>query len=214
MKCEKKKQSTNLGGAVARTILATSCSLCVVVSGCAGRNLGDIPAANAPLEERVEAYERLRFSSLESVTYRPQGAINLGTPPPDEYVLELANGARIKNPTRLLKFVFPDSKTAREAKLYQGIARKERISYGAAGASVGLGLGFVALGLPIGERESSKGLIITGVVLSVAAIIPLLIGRHFGKKSNVHSYEAFRTYDRDLRRRLRIRSNPDAYRYE
>lgn len=190
-------------------ITALVLSLALGPSGCAKLQ---VPPANAPIEDRVQAYSELRPVSLESTTYVPTGFITIGRQKPDKYVLELANGRRIRNARHLTPLVHKDSHTAREAKKASEMYRKYQFSV--AGGCLGFlgGAGLFVAGLGLGDRPKSSPLMGAGFGIGLVSLLASSIAAlYFRGRSVEHSYDAYRTYDRDLKRKLRIRGNPNTY---
>lgn len=200
-----------------RPLLTALLSLTLSAGGCAKLQ---VPASDAPMQERVNAYEELRPETLETVrrgyvNYPLLASHTLKNQEPDQYILELANGRRIYNAGKLAPLVLEHSHTAKEANEAKRQNKNRWISIGSATAGALAGAGLVAAGLPLGDRPHRKALTISGAVLSIASYISgYFVARHFRRRANRHSYDAYRTYNRDLQQRLRIRSNPNAYEYE
>lgn len=184
-------------------------SLAMGPSGCAKLQ---VPPANAPIEDRVQAYSELRPVSLKSTTYVQAGAITIGRQEPDKYVLKLANGRRIRRATQLIPLVYKDSQTAKEAQEAGKMHRKYQ--YSVAGGALGFlgGAGLLAAGLGLGVRQENRAMVGAGIGVSLVSLLAAGIAAiYFRKRTVEHSYSAYRTYDRDLKRRLRIRNNPNAF---
>jgi len=114
------------------------------------------PRADAPLEERVKAYQVLKpISSHELVLITTQGGMVTGTSSTPSY-LQLNGGARVYHVEDLLPVLPPDSAAARAAEVSQSATTKLRTAQG-----IGVGLGGVAL-------------VVTAVVLASGPAIPNL----------------------------------------
>lgn len=189
--------------------IALLLSLAMGPSGCAKL---EVPPANAPIEDRVQAYSELRPISLKSTTYVQTGAITIGPQKPDKYVLELANGRRIRRAKQLIPLVYKDSNTAKEAQKAGAMHRKYQYSVGAGAIGVLGGVGLFLAGLDLGDRQENRSMMGAGIGLSLVSFLASGIAAIYFRRRRVeHSYDAYRTYDRDLKRRLELRSNPNAF---
>lgn len=196
---------------ILRCLNALLCIIAMSTSGCARLQL---PPDDAPIEERIEAYEQFRPVSLESITYRELNRIQLVKRKPDEYELELANGRLIRSPTKLVNLVYSDSNTALQAEYFRKERLKGRLYYSAV-PLLAVGGGAMILAGSTGYTTTGrKALIVAGIVTTLSCFAPLILGRGHMLKARDRIYNAFQSYDDDLKRRLKIRDNPAAYGYE
>jgi hypothetical protein len=183
-----------------RTVWESSVSGLVMASflvGCGGHLTLQAPAANAPEEERVRAYARLRpvdrSVSRESVVSPDQGKRNRTSHRTNFIVL--GNGQKVEHVEDLLPVVPADSDMANDARASVSLDRLGTIAIVVGIAAAGA-TGVLFL---VSEDEYPGPLTFGG-----AAASGLVIGIGFGARvqSGHRASRAFTAYDFALRRHL------------
>lgn len=184
------------------------------ISGCVpARQEIRLPPPSAPFQARKEAYQDLKAVVIHRTVYATRSSFRVVNR------LRLNNGMIIYNPLDLVDIVGSNTRTAEYAAKYAALRRKQRTmfwsSFGVALAGTALTIAAIAPpgdARPYGSVVESP-LFWTGVgITAVASLTMGLATPIFGLPAAQYQRRAFRTYNRDLRRRLRLRKVP-RYRY-
>ncbi|MGC4093363.1 MAG: hypothetical protein QM756_36815 [Polyangiaceae bacterium] len=181
--------------------------LALSAAGCHEHVGLNAPAAQAPFDERVDAYKGLRPLSLHEthITYL-QGGVPVGASRQTDY-LQIANGRRVYYPEDILPVVDSASPSALAAQESESARSTGNTLMAVAGGGYVLGLG-VMLYPVLQTREPGEGInttpLILGAGIAIASSIVYLVGRSFHSSANDEAATAFETYDDGLRKRLRL----------
>lgn len=174
-------------------LLACSLAACLfVATGCAQRVKIVVPASDAPIAERVTAYNAYRPKESLTVTFRgdTSESIKLGN---DEYV---------SFPADLLPAVEPASKTAAHIDRHLDYELASNVVAGGTFATtVGWVTSIFAYGFTDGATYT-KPLPLTLLLVSLGGII--VNGFVLGPEAAKERVAAFESYDTDLLGRLRL----------
>ncbi|MEQ8276867.1 MAG: hypothetical protein RMA76_26255 [Deltaproteobacteria bacterium] len=196
---------------------ARAAAVLLVATACASppRIKLSVPAPDAPVAERLAAYEKLSAqratpSLLKTLPAQPfgRGQREIELPPH----LLLQDGREIRAPDDLLPVVWWDSATAVSAR--RSIEARDRADMGWAIAACGpvLGLATAVSGLAFEPDSTGRStLLVTGLAITVLMMATGgILG--FGNQASASrsASEAFRSYDDDLLGRLALCRDGDA----
>ncbi len=191
-----------------RTVRVSACVALLVsgaLAGCAAPHVAlSAPAPDAPLQERVSAYERL---SPVHATHDP---FSRSFRPISHESIRLSGGEEVHYAEDLLPVVPERSRTANSARKSAEL-RRSGAWIGNAGLVVGLAGAALTFGaiLPFagGDREAppvARTLGGVGVLAMVGGIVTMLVGKGKVNKADDEQMWASATYDADLRARLNL----------
>ncbi|MEQ9497863.1 MAG: hypothetical protein RIT81_13415 [Deltaproteobacteria bacterium] len=196
---------------------ARAAAVLLVASACASppRIKLEAPASDAPVVERIAAYEKLSARRVtppmsKKISREPfeRGHEEIKLPPH----LLLQDGREIRAPDDLLPVVWWDSATAASAR--RSIEARDRADAGWAVAACGpvVGLATALSGLSFEPDSTGRStLLVTGLAVTVIAMATGgILG--FGNQASASrsASEAFRSYDDDLLERLALCRDGDA----
>jgi len=178
---------------------------CMALGGCANFPHVEVsaPNADAPLEERLEAYQRLSTTSTSA-------PMVVRVDPSHPAQITLSDGTQVYWSEDLLPVVSEDSPTAKAAQKANRIrttAKTIGIISSIATLVGGAMLFGPVLASVISDREPSKGatgVALTGGFLSAGGIGVSITGQVKANTAARENAWAFGTYNLDLRRRLGI----------
>ena len=168
--------------------------------GCASHVLLEAPPANAPGEQRVEAYDDLRPMEHQITVTTTKNSSFIS-----DSVLQLNNGVKVRLPEDLLPLVPANSPAAESMRTaYRERKANQWLAFSAyAGTITGLILAGVGFGTDNNAlKYGGAGMVIGGVVC-----FPLT--NYFGSQYLDSTARAYKQYDEGLRRRLNVCNDAD-----
>lgn len=170
------------------------------------------PPSDAPLDERVKAFERLEAIGEEY--HQLGGSVRPGRDPnASPTALVLSDGTRIHDPRDLSPVVRTDSQTARAIDRYDTVYKRWRPLVIVGSVMVPVGVMAASVGAATwdwDEVKFGKPLAVTGLALFAVGLTTSIIAWTQGYKLRQARKSAMQTYDRDLLIRLDLERVPGA----
>lgn len=175
-----------------------------LLSGCKAHHVRlEAPAPSAPLDARLEAYQRLRPMAMAETRVTNYGVL-FGRRQRFIDYLELADGTRVGMPEDILPVVAADSEAAHSVR--ESLERRERWRALRIATPIvaAIGVGLAIAGFRVEDSALRKGFLIGGGV-TLGLALSLQIGQRYVRQAEENwENEAYLAYDRGLRARLNV----------
>jgi hypothetical protein len=193
-----------------RSVLASCVVACLGTVACASHVDLRAPAASAPLDTRLAAYDELKGLSYHETTVTTYGTIGSSTSHSTDY-MQLANGTRVYYPEDLLPVVPDDSPSAKAATASESKRETAHMLTWGTVASAVAGAALIVLPFTTASEGHVDGTpILIGLGIAVFGGIGFGIASHFvAESAQDEAATAYETYDRGLQQKLNLCARGD-----